>query len=135
MSLSEPEGATQREATTGGERPVAAGDPHRTHTHTLALISATSLRHAGAGALSTCLSADPGPGPSFGSGHGPFEWGWRAVGLCFSLCGGGGSCAGGGVPLGAVLVLSWCGEVSLSRGYTNHHHQLWNGAAVLSTRG
>ena len=23
------------------------------------------------------------------------------------------SCAGGGVPLGAVLVLSWCGEVSL----------------------
>ena len=25
----------------------------------------------------------------------------------------GGGCAGGGVPLGAVLVLSWCGEVSL----------------------
>jgi len=23
------------------------------------------------------------------------------------------SCAGGGVPLGAVLMLSWCGEVSL----------------------
>jgi len=29
------------------------------------------------------------------------------------VCGGGGGCAGGGVPLGAVPVLSWCGEVSL----------------------
>jgi len=29
------------------------------------------------------------------------------------VCGDGGGCAGGGVPLGAVLVLSWCGEVSL----------------------
>jgi len=29
------------------------------------------------------------------------------------VCGGGGSCAGGGVPLGAVLALSWCGNVSL----------------------
>ena len=29
------------------------------------------------------------------------------------VCGGGGSCAGGGVPLGAVLVLSWYREVSL----------------------
>jgi len=29
------------------------------------------------------------------------------------ICGGGGGCAGGGVPLGAVLVLSWCGELSL----------------------
>jgi len=28
-------------------------------------------------------------------------------------CGGGGGCAGGGVPLGAVPALSWCGEVSL----------------------
>jgi len=27
--------------------------------------------------------------------------------------GGGGGCAGDGVPLGAVPVLSWCGEVSL----------------------
>ena len=27
--------------------------------------------------------------------------------------GSGGGCAGGGVPLGAVLALSWCGEVSL----------------------
>jgi len=32
------------------------------------------------------------------------------------VCGGKGGCAGGGVPLGAVPVLSWCGEVS--RGYT-----------------
>jgi len=29
------------------------------------------------------------------------------------VCGGGDGCAGGGVPLGAVPVLSWCGEVSL----------------------
>jgi len=29
------------------------------------------------------------------------------------VCGGGGGCAGGGVPLGAVPVLSWFGEVSL----------------------
>jgi len=29
------------------------------------------------------------------------------------VCGGGGGCAGGGVPLEAVPVLSWCGEVSL----------------------
>jgi len=35
------------------------------------------------GPASTCLSADPGPGPSFGGGHRPFEWGWRAVVLCF----------------------------------------------------
>jgi len=29
------------------------------------------------------------------------------------VCGGGCGCAGGVVPLGAVPVLSWCGEVSL----------------------
>ena len=29
------------------------------------------------------------------------------------VCGGGGGCAGVGVPLGAVPALSWCGEVSL----------------------
>jgi len=29
------------------------------------------------------------------------------------VCGGGGGCAGGGVPLGAVPALSWNGEVSL----------------------
>jgi len=29
------------------------------------------------------------------------------------VCGGGGGCAGGGVPLGAVPALSWCEEVSL----------------------
>jgi len=29
------------------------------------------------------------------------------------VCGGGGGCAGGGVPSGAVPVLSWCGEASL----------------------
>jgi len=36
------------------------------------------------------------------------------------VCGGGGGCAGGGVPLGAVPALSWCGEVSLG----GKHHQL-----------
>ena len=30
------------------------------------------------------------------------------------VCGGGGGCAGGDMPLGAVPVLSWCGEVSLA---------------------
>jgi len=29
------------------------------------------------------------------------------------VCGGGGGCAGGGVPLGAMPVMSWRGEVSL----------------------
>jgi len=29
------------------------------------------------------------------------------------VCGGGGGYAGGGVPLGAVRALSWCGEVFL----------------------
>jgi len=33
------------------------------------------------------------------------------------VCAGGDGCAGGGVPLGAVL--SWCGEVSLGG---KHHH-------------
>jgi len=54
-----------------------------------------------------------GPGPSFASEHRPFEWGWRAVGLCSRCLGGGGGCAGGSVPLGAVTALSWCEEVSL----------------------
>ena len=35
------------------------------------------------------------------------------MGLCSHVCGGGGGCDGGSVPLGAVPVLSWCGEVSL----------------------
>jgi len=35
------------------------------------------------------------------------------------VCGGGGGCAGGGVPVGAVPALSWWGGVS--RGVTNHH--------------
>ena len=35
-------------------------------------------------------------------------------GTVFPVSGGGrGGCPGGGVPLRAVLVLSWCGEVSL----------------------
>ena len=35
-------------------------------------------------------------------------------------CGGGGGCAGGGVPLEVVTALSWSGEVSLG-GILNHH--------------
>ena len=40
------------------------------------------------------------------------------------VCGGGGGCAGGSVPLGAVPVLSWCGGVSL--GVNNHHGESSN---------
>jgi len=46
--------------------------------------------------------------------HRPFEWGVGALWDCAPhVCGGGGGCAGGGVPLGAVPVLSWCREVFL----------------------
>ena len=37
----------------------------------------------------------------------------RRGGHGHDVCGGGGGCAGGGVPLGAMPALSWCGEVSL----------------------
>jgi len=37
------------------------------------------------------------------------------------VCGGGGGCASGGVPMGAVPALSWCGEVSLG-GKRNSAH-------------
>jgi len=39
------------------------------------------------------------------------------------VCGGGGGCAGGGVPLGAVPVLSWCGVVSLGGKHTMVYSQ------------
>jgi len=63
------------------------------------------------------LSADPGPGPSFGGEHRPFEWGWRAVGLCSPCLRWWGRlcrrrCAAGGY---ARAVLVWGG---VSRGYT-----------------
>jgi len=66
------------------------------------------------GPESTCLSVDPGPGPSFGSEHIGRLRGVGALWDCVPrVCGaGGGGCAGGGVPLGAVPALSWCGEVS-----------------------
>jgi len=50
---------------------------------------------------------DGGEGSRCSSGVGAL---WDCV---LHVCGRGGGCAGGGVPLGAVLVLSWCGEVSL----------------------
>jgi len=54
-----------------------------------------------------------GLGPLSGVGIGRSS-GVGALWDCVSrVCGGGGGCADGGVPLGAVLVLSWCGEVSL----------------------
>jgi len=62
-------------------------------------------------------SAHTWPGPSFGGEHRPFEWGWRAVGLCSPclrwwgrLCRR--QCAAGGC---ARAVLVWEG---VSRGYT-----------------
>jgi len=67
------------------------------------------------GPASTCLSADPGPGPSFVSIG-------RVSGVGALLdcvprgCGGGGGWAGGGVPLGAVLVLSCRGRGGVFRG-------------------
>ena len=50
------------------------------------------------------------------------------------VCGGGGGCAGGGVPLGAVPVLSWCGEVSLGGRVYNHHRESDNGGAPWPLR-
>jgi len=60
-------------------------------------------------ALALTLGLGPLSGVSIGrlSGVGAL---WNCVSL---VCGGGGGCAGGDVPLWAVLVLSWCGEVSL----------------------
>jgi len=63
------------------------------------------------GPASTCLSADPGPGLSFGGEHRPFEWGWRAVGMCSPCLGWWGRlcrrrCAAGGC---ARAVLVWGG--------------------------
>jgi len=43
-------------------------------------------------------------------------WGGREDLSVPRVCGGGGGCAGGSVPLGAVLALSWCGEGGVSRG-------------------
>jgi len=45
--------------------------------------------------------------------HRPFEWGWRAVELCSPCLWWWGRLCRGGVPLGAVPALSWCGEVPL----------------------
>jgi len=60
-----------------------------------------------------------GGGPVGGGGGGGSRVGalWDGVPR---VCGDGGGCAGGVVPLGAAPVLSWCGEVSLAG---NHHHQ------------
>ena len=61
-----------------------------------------------------CLSADPGPGSTFGGDSIGRLSGVGALLDCVPrVCGGGGGCAGGDVPLEAVPALSWCGEVSL----------------------
>jgi len=59
----------------------------------------------------TCLSTDLGPGPPFGGEHRPFDWGWRAVGLCSPclrwwgrLCR-----AAVRIKVRATSALSWCG--------------------------
>jgi len=49
------------------------------------------------------------------------------------VCGGGGGCAGGGVPLGVVPALSWCGEVSLE-GILIINHTDRNSVHTRSTR-
>jgi len=49
---------------------------------------------------------------------------------CISrVYGGVGGCAGGGVPLGAVPVLSWCGEMSLGGIQSSHLLHRDGGAA------
>jgi len=50
------------------------------------------------------------------------------------VCGGRGSCADGDVPLGAVLVLSWCVWGGVSRGYTDHHHRVGGRACGKGAR-
>jgi len=72
-------------------------------------------------------------GPLSGVSIGRLSWVGALWDCVFRVCGGGGGCAGGGVPLGAVLVLSWCGEVYLG-GILNHHDRLsffWSGAAAV----
>jgi len=70
--------------------------------------------------LPACINTLPGAvrPPVFGSSCGRVWWCSCRVFVCvacFSLYTpfGGGGCADAGVPLGAVPVLSWCGEVSL----------------------
>ena len=91
------------------------------------------------GPASTCLSADPGPRPS-GREHRPFEWGWRAVGLCSPCLRWWGRlcrrrCAAGSC-VRAVSALSWCEEVSLggkqSLLKTLHPRHHRNGFAALA---
>jgi len=57
------------------------------------------------------------PPPSVSCRVGSVAGGALGVGALWDcvprVCSGGGGCASGGVPLGAVPVLSWCGEVSL----------------------
>jgi len=63
----------------------------------------------------------PPPPPAQGGGGGGGVNTHTALWDCVPrVCGGGSGCAGGGVPLGAVLVLSWCGEVSLGGILINH---------------
>jgi len=54
-----------------------------------------------------------GLGPLFGASIGRLSGLGALWDYVPRVCSGGGGCAGGGVPLGAVPALSWCGEVSL----------------------
>ena len=48
------------------------------------------------------------------------------------VCGGGGGCAGGGVPLRAVPALSWCGEVSLGGKHIIIYKPIYSGIGFTS---
>jgi len=62
---------------------------------------------------------DQWAGPPSGVSIGRLSGNRRAVGLCSPCLVVVGS-AGGGVPLGAVPALSWCGEVSLRLAFTRY---------------
>jgi len=78
------------------------------------------------------------PGPSFGGEHRPCLSGIGALwDYVLRVCGGGGGCAGGGVPLGAVPALSWCGEVSLGgiqKRFTVVDSYVWCGGSQRAWR-
>ena len=67
-----------------------------------------------------------------GGGVGPVGTLWDCVPR---VCGGGGGCVGGGVPMGAVPALSWCGGVSLEGIHIIHNRErmcVWPTVCVSS---
>jgi len=84
-------------------------DVDRSDLHEGELLRSAPFVDQHARAFALTLGLGPPSGVSIGrlSGAGAL---WDCVP---HVCGGGGGCASGGVPLRAVPVLSWCGEVSL----------------------